>query len=213
MENKPVNFVSWYDAIRFANWLHNGQGSGDTEDGAYTLLGRTPTPSNGHSITRNPGARWWLPSEDEWYKAAYHKNDGVTGNYWDFPTNSDSVPIAEPPPGGTNSANYNFAIGTVSELGAYVGSPGPYGTFDQGGNAFEWNETENAGFRGLRGGAWFNNLSFILHAAFQSGNDPADVNNFFGGLGFRVASIPEPAATCLGMLGVAMLLFWRRVRH
>ena len=73
MGDKPVNFVSWYDAIRFANWLNNGQGDGDTETGAYTLLGGTPTPSNGSSITRNPGATWFLPSEDEWYKAAYYQ--------------------------------------------------------------------------------------------------------------------------------------------
>ncbi len=72
----PVNFVSWYDSIRFANWLNNGQASGDTETGAYTLLGGTATPSNGLSITRNAGATWFLTSEDEWYKAAYHKNDG-----------------------------------------------------------------------------------------------------------------------------------------
>ena len=49
--NKPVNNVSWYDTLRFANWLHNGQLNGDTETGAYTLLGGTPTPSNGDSIT------------------------------------------------------------------------------------------------------------------------------------------------------------------
>ena len=45
-DNKPVSYVTWYDAIRFANWLHNGQGTGDTENGAYTLEGGTPTPSN-----------------------------------------------------------------------------------------------------------------------------------------------------------------------
>ena len=48
MGNKPVNYVSWYDSIRFANWLNNGQGTGDTETGAYTLLGGTPMPSNGN---------------------------------------------------------------------------------------------------------------------------------------------------------------------
>ncbi|MEO2045327.1 MAG: SUMF1/EgtB/PvdO family nonheme iron enzyme, partial [Pirellulales bacterium] len=90
--DKPVVFVSWYDSIRFANWLHNGQGSGVTEEGAYTLLGGTPIPSNGLSITRNSGASWFLPSENEWYKAAYHKNDGVTGNYWDYPTAIDTMP-------------------------------------------------------------------------------------------------------------------------
>ena len=39
--NRPVNWVSWYDAIRFANWLNNGQGNGDTESGSYTLLPET----------------------------------------------------------------------------------------------------------------------------------------------------------------------------
>jgi len=84
-EDMPVSYVSWYDSIRFANWLHNGQGSGDTETGAYTILGGTATPSNGLSITRNPGAQWWLTSEDEWYKAAYHKNDGDTASYFEYP--------------------------------------------------------------------------------------------------------------------------------
>ena len=88
-----MNYVTWYDAIRFANWLHNGQGSGDTETGAYTLLGNaTPTPSNGPSITRNPGATWFLPSENEWYKAAYH--NPAANSYSLYPTSSHTVPTA-----------------------------------------------------------------------------------------------------------------------
>jgi formylglycine-generating enzyme required for sulfatase activity len=76
-ENMPATFVGWYDAIRFVNWLDNGQENGDTETGAYTLLhdgspSPTPVPSNALNIARNPGATWFLPSEDEWYKAAYH---------------------------------------------------------------------------------------------------------------------------------------------
>jgi len=63
MGNKPVNYVSWYDSIRFTNWLHNGQGSGDTETGSYTLLGGTAIPSNGLTISRNVGAQYFLPSE------------------------------------------------------------------------------------------------------------------------------------------------------
>ena len=132
-EDKPVNFVSWYDSIRFANWLHNGQLSGDTETGAYTLLGGTATPSNGLSITRNAGALWWMTSENEWYKAAYHKNDGVTGNYFDYPTASDTAPIAEAPSVGSNSANYLNVVGDLTDVGAYTSSDSPYGTFDQGG--------------------------------------------------------------------------------
>jgi hypothetical protein len=112
--NKPVVYVSWYDAIRFANWLHNGQGGpGTTEDGAYTLLGGTPTPSNGDSITRNPGATWWLPSEDEWYKAAYHRNNGATSNYWLYPTGL--APNNNPPSADTGrSATYFFTNGTIN---------------------------------------------------------------------------------------------------
>ena len=83
-ENRPVNYVSWYDSVRFANWLHNGQGAGDTEDGAYDMSG---------SMVRKAGAQVWLPSEDEWYKAAYHKNaGGVAGNYFLYPTSSDTAP-------------------------------------------------------------------------------------------------------------------------
>ena len=117
MDNKPVNSVDWYSAIRFANWLNNGQGTGDTETGAYTLLGGTPIPSNGLSITRNVGSTWFLPSENEWYKAAYYQpaaQGGDADNYWLYPTASNSAPtiatansvgdISNP---GTNVANYN----------------------------------------------------------------------------------------------------------
>jgi hypothetical protein len=57
--NKPVAFVSWYNALRFVNWLHNGQPSGargpaTTEDGAYTFSG--PSAPGG----RNAGARFFL---------------------------------------------------------------------------------------------------------------------------------------------------------
>jgi formylglycine-generating enzyme required for sulfatase activity len=74
-EKMPVNRVSYFDALPFVNWLHNGQGSGDTETGAYTLHGGTPTPSN-PMVQRNPGAFIFLPTDDEWYKAAYYDTGG-----------------------------------------------------------------------------------------------------------------------------------------
>jgi len=52
---KPVTYANFYDALRFANWLNNGQGNSSTETGAYTLLGGTPIPSNGLTVTRNGG--------------------------------------------------------------------------------------------------------------------------------------------------------------
>jgi sulfatase modifying factor 1 len=194
--DKPVVFVSWYDSIRFANWLHNGQGSGDTEEGAYTLLGGTPIPSNGLSITRNSGASWFLPSENEWYKAAYHKNDGVTGNYWDYPTAIDTVPNNNVPSTDTgNSANLwssGPTTGSISypltDAGAYTLSVSPYGTFDQGGNVFEWYQFfTNSSIGGLRGGSWFGTSSEL--AAFAQ----VIINPEFEGdsVGFRIASTPH----------------------
>ena len=69
-ENKPVVYVSWFDAARFTNWLGNGQGSGDMETGAYDLMDAVTG-----IISVNPGAKAWLPTEDEWYKAAYYNGD------------------------------------------------------------------------------------------------------------------------------------------
>jgi len=211
---RPVNYVSWYDAVRFINWLENGQpatgGQTDstTEDGTYDMDG---------ALTRKPGAALFLPTEDEWYKAAYHKNDGVTGNYWDYPTGSNTAPTAESPPGTdmTNgSANYNSVVGSpyyTTPVGAYSAKPSttPYGTFDQGGNVWEWNETLVAGSsRGVRGGPFAR--SPYLRASYRLWFVPSFETYSFG---FRVASppepfmIPEPSAfliwTLLAGLGIA----------
>jgi len=204
MENKPVNYINWYDAIRFANWLHNGQGAGDTESGAYTLLGGTPTPSNANSITRNPGAKWWLPSEDEWYKAAYF--DPITRVYYDYPTGTDSLPTATSPPGGTNSANYAGSVGSVTNVGAYASSVSPYGTSDQAGNVWEWNDTQlyPPASRGVRGGGW----DSALLLPFFRGNERIGITPH--AIGFRVATlVPEPGTLPLAWLACIGLLVRR----
>lgn len=231
-DNNPVVYVTWYNAIRFANWLHNGQGSGGTEDGAYTLLGGTPTPTNGTNITRNPGAKWFLPSEDEWFKAAYHKNDGVTDNYWTYPTSTDDIPYSDQPPGtdapdSSNTMNWykndgiangyddGFAVigstgisdsqNYLSDVGAYPLSTSPYGTFDQGGNVWELVETRINTLPPtpvIRGGAWYHGFN----------SNPGNFRRFGSGapfnvIGFRVASaIPEPSTTLLLVIGCLALL-------
>jgi len=120
--NRPVNFVSWGDAARFANWLHNGQPTGaphlaSTEDGSYFLDGKMADWEL-EDVAREPDATWVIPTENEWFKAAYHKNDGVTGNYWNFPTganNGVSNDLIDPDPGNnatfTDGAAGNWTIG------------------------------------------------------------------------------------------------------
>ena len=147
-DNNPVNFVSFVDAMRFTNWLENGQGTGGTESGVYSV-------SNGTTETRAAGATYFIPTEDEWYKAAYH-DPNAAGSYWDFPTQSNTVPTAEAPPGGANSANAANAVGNTTDVGAYTGSTSFYGTFDQGGNVWEWNENlaGSSTARRIRGGSF-----------------------------------------------------------
>src|SRR5262249_31364567 len=99
----PVSNVSFFDALRFANWMNNGQGSGGTESGSYTLLGGTPTPSNGTTVSRNPGAIIVLTSESEWYKAAYY--DPSSATYFDYPASSDTQTTCARPTATANRAN------------------------------------------------------------------------------------------------------------
>ncbi len=202
-ENKPVVYVSWYDALRFSNWLHNGQGNGDTESGAYTLTGGTIVPGNGPTITRNPGATWYLPSENEWYKAAYY--DPASNSYYAYPTSSNSAPNAQLPPGDSNSANYAFVLGDLTEAGAYSTAQSPYGTFDQGGNVWEWNEALNNSFRTIRGGSW-NDISAFLASSTRGYFSPNDSGS---SLGFRVAAVPEPSSLTIAALGIIATLAWQ----
>ena len=68
--------------FRFVNWLHNGKGPGDTESGVYDL---SLSPE---LITRAPGASYFLPDRDEWYKAAYYDPTKGGTSYWLYPTRS-----------------------------------------------------------------------------------------------------------------------------
>jgi sulfatase modifying factor 1 len=219
-DSKPVAFVGLGDAMRFANWLNNGQPIGaedatTTENGAYTLNGAI-TDAALAAATRNSNATWWLPSENEWYKAAYY--DPSTGAYFDFPTRTNTAPNNNLPSADTgNSSNFyrsyqNWTTGNSSYpftgAGAYALSESPYGTFDQGGNAWELNDTLLGGsFRDMRGGSW-DNFSDSMHASLWSEDVPSsgDIN-----IGFRVASIPEPASAYVGTLGIAMFLL--RIRR
>jgi formylglycine-generating enzyme required for sulfatase activity len=197
--DRPVNYVSWADAARFANWLHNGQPAGaqdltTTEDGSYFLDGISQFNDTAlEDVLREPDATWAIPSEDEWYKAAHHRNDGVTGNYWNYPTGSDGAVshlLIDPDPGNnaTFSGGGMWTIGAPyyrTEAGAHENSGSPYGTFDQGGNVMEFTEAvPEPDIRRIRGGSWF--WGNILGA--WDVDDVMHSSDQFDDLGFRVVN-------------------------
>jgi len=211
--NCPAFAVTWGDAARFCNWLQNNQptgaeGPGTTETGAYTLNGAT-TNAALMAITRNAGAVDFIPSENEWYKAAYYNPSNA--GYWLYPTQSNTAPSNVLSAIGTNNANYNYTDPTnyLTPVGAFAASPGPYGTYDMGGDVYQWNEANiSSSSRGLRGGGW-DIYSGNLASSYRIFFNPTYENIL---IGFRVASVPEPGSIVMlfGFAGMALLYYWRK---
>lgn len=198
-ENHPITYVSWFSAARFVNWLQNGAtASADTETGAYPLNGATDG-----LVPRNANAAWWLPSEDEWYKAAYYSPalNGGTGGYTLYANQSNT--LAANVVGTAGGANYNNGVyattqqpiklpnqNYLTDVGAYAGSVSYYGTFDQSGNAWEWTDTVVSGsnYR-IRNGSWIDQNEALLSAAASLSAPPT--TQLFD-IGFRVAAVNPP---------------------
>ena len=230
--NRPVTYVSWYDSARFVNWLHNGQpvglqAPGTTETGAYTLTG------NSGLITRNSGWTYALPSENEWYKAAYHQPGAQGGdgdNYWLYPTANNPTPNSwNGSSSDANSGNFlrddsiengfngGYAVSQspiysdfqnyLTDVGAFGLADSFYGTFDQGGNVWEWNDAIIGSLaRGTRGGSWSNDFENGLRSSDRGGGYfPEDESV---AVGFRVAIVPEPSV--VGLMGLGAVLMFRK---
>jgi formylglycine-generating enzyme required for sulfatase activity len=205
--DNPVTFVSWLDAARFCNWLQNGEPTGEgevpgtTEEGAYTLIG----DMTGGLETKNPGATWWIPEENEWYKAAYYDPTlSGSGGYWSYPTTSNTTPGNDyQTPSLPNQANFINAAGLYSvtqsstesptqnyltPVGSFSASPSHYQTYDQGGDVYQWNDALIGSSRGLRGGSW-QEMSNTLQSNDRESGAPTEES---ANVGFRVASSLAP---------------------
>ncbi len=220
-QNLPVNWTTWGDAARFCNWLDNGQpaapeGNGTTETGAYTLSGDT---ANLLTETRNPGAKYCLPTWNEWYKAAYYMGDGTASGYWVYPTKSNTAPSNQLSATGTNNANFYDVHGIgytdlatfLTPVGYFEDSPSSYGTYDMGGDVGQWTEFAQAPYRG----APCDSFSYSLYGAYylQAGSMYYSVPTAGSPtIGFRVASVPEPGSMALLLAAALALGIWR-LRH
>jgi formylglycine-generating enzyme required for sulfatase activity len=197
----PANNVSWYEAAQFCNYLT----SGNKSLGVYQFSGSNANPGHFLGIDRTQaqtayGVIYFLPTEDEWYKAAYYKPDG--SGYSLYANGTDIAPIA-----GVQ-ANFLYNPGMPWHVG--TGLQEQNGTFDMMGNVLEWNETicgyggyENTPFYGLRGGSCYDwNWEDGLKSSDRGWNSQ---DTEYGILGFRVASIPEPATLLWLGLGVVIV--------
>jgi formylglycine-generating enzyme required for sulfatase activity len=213
MGDKPVNYVDWFAAARVSNWLMNGAtGTSSTETGAYTLIGGQ---TSGTAPAVNSGATFYIPTENQWYKAAYYKGGSTNAGYWNYATQSDLAPTAVTS-GSTgigsagnagNFANFNLAAdwnsqnGNVTTVGTNGGA-NAYNAFDMSGNLREWNDLTGAAgsLRGFRGGNW-DNIAFSLSSSDRLTNPPSGEVN---GVGFRLAApVPEPSTYAMALAGLA----------
>ena len=197
-DNQPVAGISWNEAAMFTNWLT----SGDVTSGVYAVDGNgIVTGIDRASAKSTYGAVYFLPTQDEWYKAAYYDPDKPGGaGYWDYPTKHDN---SSGKPDGIDFAG-DTTFDAVFRDGYDQGQPNSidnagllsaYGTMAQGGNVYEWTETEFSSFplRVTRGGGWgFGSVSMDAETiAF----DHVTIETFH--TGFRVASsaaVPEPGS-------------------
>ena len=229
--NRPITYVSWWDAARFSNWMANGQPTGaqsstTTENGAYNVNGATSGSAPGRN-TVNPNTSaaptFYIPTENEWYKAAYYSpvKGGVgSPGYYRYATQSDTAPGNTIGPGAnqanyrlngsvysvTQSSSYSASQNYLTDVGAFSGSGSFYGTFDQSGNVFQWNDLDglaaSGSFRGRRGGGWGDN-EFTLSSSLRFTVDPSGGST---SIGFRLASpvaVPEPSTLVMGLAGIA----------
>jgi hypothetical protein len=217
MADKPVNFVSWLDAARFANWLENGGTAtpGSTEQGAFDLSVADPRLN----AVAAQNATWSLPTEKEWYKAAYY--DPATG-YSIYPTGEDIQPVpalanaagdvSNPTQSAANYASaavWNGQQGNVTTVGS-AGSTTEYGNSDMGGNVGEWlADDSDLGNRKARGGG-FADTRLALESTAPDGDRNRDSSYEGPDVGVRLVLVPEPSAL---LLGIAALITVQRVRR
>jgi formylglycine-generating enzyme required for sulfatase activity len=221
-QNRPINYVSFWNACRFANWMQNGQPTGPegpatTETGAYDLTNSAAITDN--TVTRTPGTTWAIASDTEWYKAAYY--NPKTASYFLYPTSSNSTPGTDLTDAAGNNANYDaYYPGSsppidppysTTVVGQFKNSPSPNGTFDQGGNVEEWTQdiiinNDGVSNRRISGGA--NDRGYLDLTPEVSHWFPPDTAAAV--VGFRLVELPEPGSLALLALGSATLLARRR---
>jgi len=195
----PAGQVSLYEAMKYCNYIT----SGDINLGAYIFSGGIYQSTDRASAITTYGTVYALPTEDEWYKAAYFKTDA--SGYSLYANGTANIPTH----GTTDGWNY-YNSGYVNGSPNYTWTAGyggaeQNGTYDMMGNVWEWMEAS----RGVLRGGSFNYLESTLRSSYRGLINPTDEYDFFG---FRVVAIPEPATALSLVLGGLVVTGYRRLR-
>lgn len=217
-ENVAVN-PSLKHAMIMANWLHSDKGI--TRDafrhGAYDLR-NIPTNSNGlwlEAPVRQVGARYWIPSVDEWTKAAFYDPNryglGQEG-YWAYPNASNVQPIPGLP-GDGGQTDTGLINSPYLDVGSFPGTASPWGLLDIMGGEMEWTDTTidelSARVLGVPRGGGMTGMSLPEYVGRIDRLGPESLISIQS-FGFRIASIPAPPTMWLLSFGVPVLLRRRR---
>ncbi len=211
--NKPATSMSWFEAAQFVDWLNTSTGSIPAYKfdavGNFQLWQPSDPGYDADNLFRNKLAKYFLPTDNEWYKAAFY--DPSIGGYWDYPTGSNNAPVsvAFGTAPGTAVWNRTQAEGPADVM--LAGGTSPYGTVGQAGNVWEWEETEadlvNDSTNGLiphgiRGGDWNPTIDALaLSSSYRTVIFPAEGQPHNGG--FRIGSVvPEPSVVWLTLLSL-----------
>ncbi len=226
-EMLPVGGISWRTAAIYCNWLSNGKSTDVSafRSGAYDVATFLDN-GNGFSdqVTHSANAQYWIPTWDEWIKAAHYDPNrfgpGQPG-YWIASNTLGHLASAGPP--GVGEANYGFVSPNPSliPLGAYPGVTSAWGLLDTAGGTSEWTEQVffSLGQPAERGyeGSYFGSLGNAaigdsIYTPLGSSMPGSVASNF----GFRLASSVPAPATCLivgGLFGHAGTRDRRRGRR
>lgn len=220
---QPI-WVSWENAARYINWLNNGKPSNPAslENGAYDTSLFTQHDDNtfNHPDIHAPGSHYWLPTRDEWLKAAHWDPDkDGQGGWWRYSHGSDDAPIGGLPgtPGAETNAISSLTnppsdlVRALAELpnGLYPQTTSPWGLEDITGGAREWNVT------------WSNDEPFgkTVNGSVASGNTGADLFEIVNGTfpqsrfaSFRIASVIPAPSSFLVLAGAGIATTIRRRR-
>jgi formylglycine-generating enzyme required for sulfatase activity len=203
----PTNCVSWYEAAQFVNWLNTSKGyqaaykfTNEIHTSFYTLGVWSSQEADGTNLYRNKNAKYFLPTENEWVKAAYW--NGTNLQYY------ATIGNVYPTQGNGSNGGWNYGNTTGQPWAVGSGSQELNGTYDMMGNVWEWMESpwstgeySSGSYRLFRGVSFYDDYVF--------GRQVIEPYDEFSRLGFRIASIPEPASLLLLGLG-GLLIRYRK---